>query len=336
MTIDRKSLFAPFTDQPGTVAALHDPALSLLEQQGFLFVSGPDSARFLQGQLTNDVNTLGIGQHQLSSACTPKGRMFSAFHLLNTESGFCLAMNTGLLESTRATLGKYAVFFKTELTINEELVSLGLSGATVNELIAPVFGTLPESGQAIQIDDNSWLLKVPGPCDRYQLWLPAGDLAGWWSKLSAVLQPVGNKHWQLLDIEAVQPQLTSEMAEQYIPQHLNQPSLGSVSFRKGCYTGQEIVARMQNLGQLKSRTYRLTSSEPVAATVNTKLCNADGKGIGEVIAAVTPDQATKTELLAVIRVDAAESGDIKLPDSNATFVVHALPYEIDVKTELQR
>ena len=336
MTIDRESLFAPFIAQLSAVTTRHEPALSLLNQQGFLRISGADSTRFLQGQLTSDVNALCAGQHQPSSACTPKGRMYSTFRLLQTESDYYFAMQTGLLESTRETLGKYAVFFQTELNIDEQMVALGLSGENVGTLIEPLFGSLPENGQAVFVADNTWLLSVPGLCERYQLWLAADQLNHWWEKLSSLMTAVSSEHWRLLDIEAVQPELVPEIAEQYIPQHLNLPSLNAVSFRKGCYTGQEIVARMQNLGQLKSRTYRLTSSEPVDITVNTKLCNTDGKSIGEVIAAVTPEQATTTELLAVIRVEAAESGDIKLPDSGVTFVAHALPYDINVKAELQR
>lgn len=334
MTIDRESLFAPFIDQPRTVTKRHEPALSLLNQQGFLRIRGADSTRFLQGQLTSDVNTLSAGQHQLSCACTPKGRMYSAFRLFQTESDYYFAMHAGLLESTKATLGKYAVFFKAELTIDEQMVALGLSGDNIGTLLEPLFGTLPENGQAASVTGSCWLLNVPGLCERYQLWLPADQLDNWWGQLSNLMTPVSSEHWRLLDIEAVQPELIPEIAEQYIPQHLNQPSLKAVSFRKGCYTGQEIVARMQNLGQLKSRTYRLTSSESVVATVNARLCNGEGKNIGEVIAAVTTDQTT--ELLAVIRVEAAESGDIHLPDNNANFVVHALPYEINVKAELQR
>ena len=130
----------------------------------------------------------------------------------------------------------------------------------------------------------------------------------------------------MLDIEAVIPELLPEATEQYIPQHLNLPTLEAVSFRKGCYTGQEIVARMQNLGQLKSRTYHLTANTAIDLPANTKLVNAAGKNIGEVLYAVTPVDTSQTELLAVIRVDAAETNDVQLPDTDIVFSVSPLPY----------
>ena len=93
---------------------------------------------------------------------------------------------------------------------------------------------------------------------------------------------------------------------------------------------------MQNLGQLKSRTYHLTASTAVELPANTKLTNAKGKSIGEVLYAVTPEDRNQTELLAVIRVEAAQAGDVQLADNDIVFSVAPLPYQIDVKAELQR
>ncbi|KEQ15349.1 hypothetical protein GZ77_01465 [Endozoicomonas montiporae] len=310
--------------------------MSLLADRGFLRVNGPDSQRFLQGQLSNNLDTLEPAQHHLSTACTPKGRMYSAFRLLNSEDTFLLSMHHGLLDTTQATLGKYAVFFKTELTTDSSLVALGLSGSDISTTVNEVFGRTPEAGCAIEVGENIWLLAVPGACERYELWLPADQLSDWWNRLKTSFRPLAQSHWRLLDIEAVIPELLPEAIEQYIPQHLNLPSLNAVSFRKGCYTGQEIVARMQNLGQLKSRCYRLTASSAVELPANTKLVNAAGKTMGEVLYAATPSDTNQTELLAVIRVEAAETGDVQLPDIDITFTVSSLPYSIDVKAELQR
>ncbi|MET4693985.1 YgfZ/GcvT domain-containing protein [Endozoicomonas lisbonensis] len=338
MSNNHASLFAPFLEQVrhASFADRHQPAMSLLTDRGFLSVSGPDSQRFLQGQLSNNLNVLEPGQHHLSTACTPKGRMYSAFRLLHCENAFLLSMHKGLLDLTQTTLGKYAVFFKSEQTIDTSLVALGLSGSSIKNVIETLFGNTPEDGSAIKVEQSAWLLAVPGTCERYELWLPANQLSAWWEKMKQNFLPVSQSHWRLLDIEAVIPELLPEATEQYIPQHLNLPTLNAVSFRKGCYTGQEIVARMQNLGQLKSRCYHLTADSAVELSPNTKLTNAAGKTIGEVLYAVTPTDAKQTELLAVIRVEAAETSDVQLPDNDITFTVSPLPYHIDVKAELQR
>ncbi|MCW7552006.1 hypothetical protein NX722_04990 [Endozoicomonas gorgoniicola] len=338
MSNDHASLFAPFLEQVShaSLADRHQSAMSLLTDRGFLSVSGPDSQRFLQGQLSNNLDRLEPAQHHLSTACTPKGRMYSAFRLLHSENGFLLSMHKGLLDATQTTLGKYAVFFKSEQTIDTSLVALGLSGSNIKGTLQTLFGNTPEDASAMQVEESVWLLAVPGSCERYELWLPADQLPTWWNKLKQNFLPVSQSHWRLLDIEAVIPELLPEAAEQYIPQHLNLPTLNAVSFRKGCYTGQEIVARMQNLGQLKSRCYHLTTDSAVELPPNTKLTNTAGKTIGEVLYAVTPTDANQTELLAVIRVEAAETSDVQLPDNDINFTVAPLPYNIDAKAELQR
>lgn len=337
MTNNRQTLFTPFINQlPDVAFKRHAPTLSLLDTQEFLMISGADASKFLQGQLTNDLNTLKPQQHHLSAGCTPKGRMYSAFRMLDTGSGYLLAMHEGLLEHTKTTLDKYAVFFKTDIAEQETLVSLGLSGNDIDTTIEALFGGLPENSAALPVVDNGWLLKVSGTCSRYELWLPATQLQQWWDKLTPTFTPASQQHWQLLDIDIVQPQLPPEAIEQYIPQHLNLPTLNAVSFRKGCYTGQEIVARMQNLGQLKSRTYHLTANAIVDLPTGTKLSNSAGKNIGEVLYAVNMEKENITELLAVIRTESVEAHDIHLSESNVIITAHPLPYTIDVKAELLR
>ncbi|MGI9277361.1 MAG: YgfZ/GcvT domain-containing protein [Endozoicomonas sp.] len=323
-----------FSQQPAP--ARHAPALAVLESQTVMEIRGPDTGRFLQGQLTSNVDTLAPGHCQSSAVCTPKGRMYSSFNLLHTEQGYLLAMHEGLVETTASTLGKYAVFFKSGISTDINLVCLGLSGDNIDDTIESIFGATPQDSNALKVD-NGWLFKVPGLCSRYELWLPVEDLEKLWEQLTPVFTPAPEDHWRLLDLEAVQPRLRPEAMEKYIPQHLNLASLGSVSFRKGCYTGQEIVARMQNLGELKSRTYRLTSEQQQPVAPMTKLFNSAGKSIGEVLEAICPNGETGTEMLAVIRVEAAEAGDVYLDaESSEQLRVQPLPYEINPREELQR
>lgn len=321
--------------EPSSTSEPEKPILSVLNQKALLQVSGPDSMKFLQGQLTCNLDTLTTGQFSGGAACTPKGRMFTSFILLKaSEDQFMMAMHQGLVESTRSCLGKYAVFYKTELTPDQKYVCLGLSGNAVEEKIASVFNDVPDGNSALDIDQQGWLLNVSGSVNRFELWITFEHLATLWEKLTEQFTPKGQQHWQLLDCLAVEPSLSPETANNYIPQHLNLPSLKSVSFRKGCYTGQEIVARMQNLGQLKSRCYRLSSDQQLTVEPDTRLFNSAGKGIGEVIESVQTGQGT--ELLAVIRVESAQENDVRLEgEEGPKLNCQPLPYEIDPKQELQ-
>ena len=126
MTNDRTSLFAPFLQHANDARldTLHQPAVSLLTERGFLAIRGEDSHKFLQGQLSNNLDQLSAQQHHLSTGCTPKGRMYSAFRLLNTGDSCLLSMHEGMLDLTQTTLGKYAVFFKADIASNNSMVAL--------------------------------------------------------------------------------------------------------------------------------------------------------------------------------------------------------------------
>ena len=308
------------------------PALSILDHKAVIEAEGVDTFKFLQGQLSCDTSKLAAGQHQPGTVCTPKGRMYSQFQLLKrSDNSALLAMHSGLTATTVANLGKYAVFFKTELKQREDLYCLGFSGQGIEPALTELFGQLPDSNNSVAIDDSGWLIQISE--QRYEAWLTLESLQKRWPEFMQHFTPVSQQHWRLQDIEAVTPVLSPETAETYIPQHFNQPSLGSVSFRKGCYTGQEIVARMQNLGQLKSRCYHLTANEALQLNVRDKLFNDAGKGIGEVVDSVI--DGDRTELLAVIRVDAAEC-NLARTETGQHLECHPLPYEIDPKAELQQ
>ena len=251
-----------------------------------------------------------------------------------------MGMESSLVNSTLETLKKYVVFFKTTLQEENKYLLLGLSGDCLLSTLPCLLSIneLPEQGEVHTIDDDCLLIKIPGQFHRYQLWLPSNKLRTWWPKLTQSLRPTTESFWKLMDIESVTPVLSEPLVDKYIPQHLNQPSLGGVSFKKGCYTGQEIITRMQNLGQQKSRCYHLSLQklELNASLIHHKLYDQNGKSIGEIIMTATNPYQHRIELLAVIRIVAAESNQVYF-DNQATqaLSVHPIPYTIDEKAELQ-
>lgn len=317
-----------------TPTQLNADTVSVLSKRTLVSVAGIDRQKFLQGQISTNMLQLGELHHATGVACSPKGRMYTLFRVLNTGERYLLAMNSTLTETTIETLNKYAVFFQASLTVQPDYLILGLSGDTIKTGLNTVFQgvPLPENSQVVEVA-GGYLLHVPGIRTRYELWLPQHELPTWWPELTRVMTPGTDEFWQLLDIESVIPDLSLDIVDKYIPQHLNQPSLGGVSFKKGCYTGQEIVARTQNLGQLKSRCYHLSLEHHTRPDVNTRLYNGDGKPVGEIIASA---QASDTvELLAVIRIEAAMANDVFL-NPGQPLQVHEIPYPIDPRAELQR
>lgn len=318
---------------------INSDSISVLSNHSLISVAGADRQKFLQGQISTHMLQLADLHHSAGVACSPNGRMYSNFRIMDTGERYLLSMNSGLTETTLETLKKYAVFFKVDLAIQPDYMIIGLSGDHIDTILATLFpnSSLPINDEVIAITNDSYLIKIPGNRTRYQLWLPGSDLPGWWPELTKQLTPATEAFWQLLNIESVTPELNKETSDKYIPQHLNQPSLGGVSFKKGCYTGQEIVTRMQTLGQQKSRCYWLTLNSPAEPVINARLYNGDGKPVGEIIQTARNIETNGMELLAVIRIDAAEANDVFMTaEKGQPLQVHELPYAIDQKTELKK
>lgn len=287
-------------------------ALALLAHERILEVKGIDATRFLQGQLSCDVATLPSGGSVLGSRCNPKGRMQSSFRLLKlSDEGYLLAMDAKLLESQQADLARYAAFFKVQLSDStDQWVRLGLWGSQMETALAAT-----DVSQVINIDDTT-----------VELWLPAGRGQEVATALLQHAEPVTLNAWQLQQIRLGIGQVHSQTRESFIPQMLNLQQLGGVSFQKGCYTGQEIVARMQYLGKLKRRMYRLTSVGIDLPAPGTPIMNsANDQAVGEVVTAANAD--TGMELLAVLQNEAAQLPTLHIADSNEPLTLSTLPYE---------
>ncbi len=312
------------------------PGMCVLTRQSILMASGPDTQRFFQGQMTCNMNTCDASTHVPGVLCTPKGRMVASFRLLNTGKDYLIALHHSVVDAFTTTLSKYAIFYKSTLGQPETpYLCLGLMGDTISDVLTQLTETPPDGRHAVQLDRASWLLKPDNLTGGYELWLPEEALSYWWERLLPLMHPVAENIWNRRRIEAGVPQVQSAFSEKYIPQHLNFPSLGYVSFRKGCYTGQEIVARMQNLGQQKSRAYPLTCHTSMAIPPGTKLHNAQGKPVGEILESL-PSENDQQAAIAVVRIDAAEANDLLLDDESQSKVsIASIPYPVDPKSELQ-
>ena len=304
-----------------------------LSHEGVLAVRGADAGKFLQGQLTCNLNYLSETQASLGARCTQKGRMQSSFRILLEGDGVVMAMATELLEPQLADLKKYAVFSKSKLTDESAAwVRFGLDHGDA---------ALSSLGLQLPADTDSvvrleGLIAIRVSPDRAELWVAVDQADAIKGKLSALLAEGSLNQWLLGQIRAGIGQVMPETRELFIPQMLNLQAVGGVSFKKGCYTGQEIVARMQYLGKLKRRLYRLTLDASELPAPGTPLFSpSHGSSIGEVVLAANGEQ--NIELLAVLQAEAAEGGDIHLGTLEGPALnLLDLPYSLDRDREIQR
>ncbi|NWC07248.1 folate-binding protein YgfZ [Pseudomonas agarici] len=305
----------------------------ILSHEGVLAVRGADASKFLQGQLTCNLNYLSETQASLGARCTQKGRMQSSFRILLEGDGVLLAMASELLEPQLADLKKYAVFSKSKLTDESAgWVRFGLGQAT--RVLADLGVDLPEETDAVARANG--LIAIRVSTGRSELWVPAAQARDLQAQLAGSLPEADLNTWLLGQIRAGIGQVMPQTRELFIPQMLNLQAVGGVSFKKGCYTGQEIVARMQYLGKLKRRLYRLKLDAGQLPEPGTPLFSpAHNSSIGEVVIAATAEESI--ELLAVLQAEAAEAGTVHLGDvQGPALTLLDLPYQLDRDGEIQR
>lgn len=308
------------------------PAFVVLSQQGMLAVRGTDAAKFLQGQLTCNLNYVSHDQSSLGARCNPRGRMQSSFRLVMQGDGFLLSMSRDLVEKQQAELAKFAAFSKSTLhDESADWVQLGLINPdrTLQELGIE----LPDNAGAVLQHNQVLAIRISDKLA--ELWLPAAEAPCFLRQLASHATEQDDNAWQLELIRHGICHVTASSYESHIPQVLNLPALDGVSFKKGCYTGQEIVARMQYLGKQKRHMLRFASATAELPEPGTALLQADGGKAGEVISAAR--SADGIELLAVVLLETAQQQSLFMDtEERPQASLLELPYEIDVEREIQR
>jgi len=240
---------------PDLVAARSGSVLALLGHLGVLQFSGDDAETFLQGQLSCDVAAVGLRSSAYGAYCSPKGRMLANFLLWREETGFHMALSRDLAPSMHARISKFVLRAKVKISdASDTIVLAGAAGPKSDQALREVFPDLPkEPHQASRRPDTGTVIKMKD--GRYLLALVPSSAAALRQRLANALVPVGAHAWRWLDIRNGVPLVTAATQDQLVPQMANFELLGGVSFSKGCYTGQEVVARMQHLGKLRRRMF---------------------------------------------------------------------------------
>ena len=321
-----------FGDARESIAALATHStLATLDHYGIIRVSGTDAKSFIQAQLSNDVNLLDDHHGQFSAYCNPKGRMLAQFLVIPYQSGFLLLLSHEILAKTLARLRMFVL--RSAVTVEDRtdlMACLGLIGNAVATDLATKYPDLPQEDYATTQHEQNLFIKIPAPIPRYLVIAELDSARQLWTGLA------GFKHasasvWLWTDIQAGLPSIWASTVEEFVPQMMNLELIGGVSFKKGCYPGQEIVARMHYLGKAKRRMFHLhadTDSLPPPGQ-DIYLAHGDGQSAGKVVIA-QPAASSGVDLLAVLQLSHIKDSDLRLGESSGpTLQLQTLPYAIE-------
>jgi tRNA-modifying protein YgfZ len=280
--------------------ALDSTVVTPLVHLGVLDVVGRDAGRFLQGQTSAQVDHADGNFAPLTCFCTSKGRMLANAQLLRVApEHYRLVMHRGLVAPLASHLKKFAPFYQVELRAGDDLALIGLIGLEALALAEVRFDVIPPPVWHQAGNGDVQLLAHPGPRSRLLVCLPVDQAVDTFRRLTPQATPVSNAIWCLHDIQAGLAWLTPDHQDALLPQMINWEALGGISFKKGCYTGQEVVARAHFRGQVKRRMIRAQLEGATLPAPGTPLLDENGKAQGEVLTAEL-DLYGQPEILAVL------------------------------------
>jgi folate-binding protein YgfZ len=307
-----------------------DNYYAVLEQESLLHLSGPDSLQFLQGQVTCDTRQIDAENAGPGAYCTPQGRVICDFLLCQLDDQqLAMRLRRDLRQQSAGVFGKYIIFSQAELDPgNDDWAIFGCWGDTVADSLDAIFGDTPGDRYAIVRGDGFCLVQTDTQGRRFECYIERSRQAGRIEQLVAILQHAGEADWQLLDIDAGIARIEAATSGEFVPQMLNFDLTGLVSFNKGCYTGQEVIARLHYRGTPKRRLYRAGLPPGSTAKPGEPLFGADSQGVGTLVnLAEGSDQQPRA--LVVATVAKLSEGLHLQSNSGPALELMELPYPLD-------
>jgi len=303
-----------------------------LNSIGAITLAGEEQIKYLQGQVTCDVASLANEKLLNGAHCNAKGKVFSAFRLLERNNKFFLIQPISSITQSLAELKKFGVFAKVEIVEDTELAYLAIAGQQASVKMAALFQQVPDALSPVIHENNTTLVYIAGNIDRYLVIDNAAKLSTFTATLDC---PVYNDAvWNLLEITAGFPLLSQQYVAEYVPQMLNLQAINGISFTKGCYLGQETVARMQYLGKNKRALFALTGKDMEASVgdIIEKKLGENWRKAGDVLATYqASDQQSYIQGVLANDIDDATELRIKAQTSNLTLL--PLPYKLNTDIE---
>jgi folate-binding protein YgfZ len=276
-----------------------------LAHLGILRFTGPDALSFLQGQVSSDTRRLADNVSLLSSYSSPQGRVLALIYLLPHSSGIAAILPREILQPTLERMRKFVL--RAKVKIEDAGDSLQIAGVHGEQALRSLGLPVPESPNGYVEHHGIGVARVQHDANRFWVIGAAAKLAG-----AGAAAAGSSDAWRLADIRAGLPQVYAATSEAFVAQMLNLDLLDGISFTKGCYTGQEIIARAHYRGQVKRRMRRFESQAPCELKPGQAGVLADGRGFKVVEAVARADG--RCEFLAVTNPAPADNLAVGAPD----------------------
>lgn len=334
-TQDDRGLFTFNESLADTRVAEDSNVICDLSHFSAVVIAGADAAEFIQGQFTNDVNKVDDEHSQLSAFCNNKGRMVANFRLFKYQQNYFISIRQDLVEKTIEHLQNYILRAQVAIQdVSEQLVHLGLSGKDAESILSDFIDNPNTESDSLSQNEDYIAIRAAGTIPRYEIFCSADKAIDLWQAVSQNTTIVNSDYWDLLNIRNGIPFIDSSTSEEFVPQMANMELINGVSFEKGCYTGQEIVARTHYLGKQKRRTYHIRIKSDTAPNTGDQLATETSTANQYTGTLVTVYQtaADEYEALAVIQIKSAEEAKLKLKDIDADISIMDIPYSLDADT----
>ena len=323
--------FTPFPPRQPSASARLPLTLMTLDDWALATLTGADSEKYLQGQVTVDVAALTEHQHLLAAHCDAKGKMWSNLRLFRRDGGFALIERRSIRDAQLTELKKYAVFSKVTIAPDDEHVLLGVAGFQARAALANLFTTLPDAEKQVVQEGATSILWFEHPAERFLLVTDVATAELISEKLRGEAQLNNSQQWLALNIEAGLPVIDAANSAQFIPQATNLQALGGISFKKGCYTGQEMVARAKFRGANKRALWYLAGKasrlpEP-GEDLELKM-GENWRRTGTILAAVQLEDG-RLLVQAVMNNDMEPDSVFRVRDDANTLSIEPLPYSLE-------
>ncbi|WP_343154109.1 tRNA-modifying protein YgfZ [Buchnera aphidicola] len=215
-----------------------------LEEWSIIYINGLDSKKFLQNQLTIDMNYLKQNEYQISAHCNLNGKVYSTMLLFHYKKGYACIIKKSLSNLQIKEFKKYSIFSKVKIYQLDNVFLLGLSGNGSKLFLSKQFVKIPNYKDPVVFDKDTSILWFKNPCERFLLVLSLTDFLLFKQKINKNILLNNSKQWILLDIEAGYPIIEKNMSQKFLPQSINLDKFKAISMNKGCYYGQEIIAQV--------------------------------------------------------------------------------------------
>jgi len=312
-----------------SISQLPSTYLVSLTHYSAISLHGDEQTSYLQGQVTCDVNSVNEHSLQVGAHCNAKGKTFSVFRLINRNNAHLLIQPNSSITASMAELKKFGVFSKVDITQTNELSFYALVGEQASTLLQANFAQIPDSLTPVIHSNGTTLVYISGKQTRYLLIDEIEKLA---TKLEQFnLTTYSAPVWDLLEISEGFVQLTEQTSGEYVPQMLNLQAINGISFTKGCYLGQETVARMQYLGKNKRALFSLTFKTNQTISIDEvieKQLGDNWRKAGDILAHYQSEDGNGY-VQAVLGSDIDTTTQLRLKSQpNIKVSVQALPYSL--------